>query len=69
MLLHKRLGGVTSAVLYSAIILMLLSGKTMALPQQSISCQVFVKRQYHYAALFLFPVLFPRFMQKEFLNA
>ena len=67
--LHKRLCGVNSAVFYSTINLMLVSGKTMASPQQSVSCQVFVKRQYQYAALFLFPVLFPRFMQKEFVNA
>lgn len=40
MLLHKRL----RRVLYSTIILMLFSGKTMALPRQSISCQVFVKK-------------------------
>jgi len=64
-LLRKRL----CRVLYSAISLMLFSRKMMALPQQSISCQVFVKRQDQCAALFLFPVLFPRFVQQEFLNA
>lgn len=68
-LLHKRLCGVNSAVLYSTINLMLFSGKTMALPQQSVSCQLFVTRQYQSSALFLFPAFLPHFVQKEFLNA
>lgn len=41
---HKRLRRVNPAVLYSTKNLMLFSGKTMALPQQSASCQVFVKK-------------------------
>lgn len=41
---------------------MLFSGKTMASPQNSVSCQVFVKRQYQNAAFFSFPGLFPCLM-------
>lgn len=62
MLSHKWLCRVNSAVLYSTINLMLFSGKTMASPQNSVSCQVFVKRQYQNAAFFSFPGLFPCLM-------
>lgn len=47
--------------------LMLFSGKTMALPQQSISCQIFVRQQHQYAALLLVLVLFPHLYRRNFL--
>lgn len=39
----------------------------MALPVQSTLCQVFIKRQYQCPSLFAFPMLFPHFIQKQFL--
>lgn len=67
-MLHKQ---VMQSKFYSPLSyfkLMLFIGKTVALPQQSISCQVFVRQQYQYAALFLLPLLFSSFIQKELLN-